>query len=90
MTNTARAFFANVDTFVLFVLLPTEKHFATGAIKRADDPKCPKKQHLLSYMVMELLGPSVGHLSLELQSYKDNTRLLVQHGLSMLKVRFCG
>lgn len=57
-----------------------------GAIKKADDPEHPAKLHLLSFLVMEMLGTSVGHLSLELQSYTKDTRLLVNHGIGMLKV----
>lgn len=57
-----------------------------GAIKKGGDSNHPSKLHFLSFMVMELLGPSVGQLSLELQTYKNNLRLLVNHGLGMLKV----
>jgi hypothetical protein len=57
-----------------------------GAVKEAGDPEHPHKLHFLSFMVMELLGPSVGHLSLELQTYTTNANLLVNHGLGMLKV----
>lgn len=57
-----------------------------GAIKKGGDPNHPSKLHFLSFMVMELLGPSVGQLSLELQTYKTNLSLLVNHGLGMLKV----
>ena len=35
-------------------------------------------------MVMELLGPSVGHLSLELQTYTTSTKLLVNHVLGIM------
>lgn len=57
-----------------------------GAVKKAGDPNHPGKLSFLSFMVMELLGPSVGHLSLELQTYTTNLGLLVNHGLRMLKV----
>lgn len=55
-------------------------------MKKGGDPEHPSKLHFLSFMVMELLGPSVGHLSLELQTYTQNLKLLVNHGLGMLKV----
>jgi hypothetical protein len=55
-------------------------------MKKGGDPEHPSKLHFLSFMVMELLGPSVGHLSLELQTYTHNLKLLVNHGLGMLKV----
>ena len=55
-------------------------------MKKAGDPEHPRKLHFLSFMVMELLGPSIGYLSLELQTYCSNLHLLVNHGLGMLKV----
>jgi hypothetical protein len=58
-----------------------------GGIKKAGDPEHPDKLQFLSFMVMDLLGPSVGHLSLALQTYTTNLQLLVNHGLGMLKVR---
>lgn len=58
-----------------------------GCVKKAGDLKYPDKLHFLSFMVMELLGPSVGYFSLERQTYTTNTKLLVSHGLGMLKVR---
>jgi hypothetical protein len=57
-----------------------------GGVKKAGDVKCPDKLHFLSFMVMELLGPSVGYFSLECQTYTTNTKLFVSHGLGMLKV----
>lgn len=60
-----------------------------GCVKKAGDLKCPDKLYFLSFMVMELLGPSVGYFSLERQTYTTNTKLLVSHGLGMLKVRTC-
>jgi hypothetical protein len=58
-----------------------------GCVKKAGDLECPDKLYFLSFMVMELLGPSVGYFSLERQTYTTNTKLLVSHGLGMLKVR---
>jgi hypothetical protein len=55
-------------------------------MKKGGDPEHPSKLHFLSFMVMELLGPSVGHLSLELRTYTHDLKLLVNHGLGMLKV----
>jgi len=63
------------------LLLPS-----AGCVKKAGDPQHPNKLHFLSFMVLELLGPSVGYLSLELQTYSTNLKLLVNHGLGMLKV----
>jgi hypothetical protein len=71
---------------MLKLLICARMTMIAGGYKEAGDPEHPKKQHFLSFMVMELLGPSVGHLSLELQTYTSNTNLLVNHGLGMLKV----
>jgi hypothetical protein len=54
-------------------------------VKKAGDTEHPNKLHFLSFMVMELLGPSVGYLSLD-GAYVNNTHLLVSHGLGMLQV----
>jgi hypothetical protein len=51
------------------------------------DKRQPKKNYYLSYLVMELLGPRVGCMSLDMQAYKHNKTLLVNHGLCMLEVR---
>jgi hypothetical protein len=56
-----------------------------GAMVEADK-KQPKKNYYLSYLVMELLGPRVGCMSLDMQSYKHNKPLLVNHGMCMLAV----
>lgn len=50
------------------------------------DKKQPKKNYYLSYLVMELLGPRVGCMSLDMQAYRHNKPLLVNHGLCMLTV----
>lgn len=51
------------------------------------DVQNPKKLYYLSYLVMELLGPRVGYLSLELRAYTQDKPLFVNHGLCMLAVR---
>lgn len=57
-----------------------------GGVKKAGDPDHPKKLQFLSFLVMEHLGHSIGCLSLEMQTYTNNRKLLVNHGLGMLKV----
>jgi hypothetical protein len=57
-----------------------------GAMVEADK-HCPRKNYYLSYLVMELLGPRVGCMSLETRAYKHDKPLLVNHGLCMLAVR---
>ncbi|WIA09024.1 hypothetical protein OEZ85_008438 [Tetradesmus obliquus] len=57
--------------------------YCSGAMVEADK-KQPKKNYYLSYLVMELLGPRVGCMSLDMQAYRHNKPLLVNHGLCML------
>jgi hypothetical protein len=57
-----------------------------GAVKVACSPEHPAKMLYASFLVMQLLGPSIGCLSLELQAYRQNLPLLVDHGLGMLNV----
>jgi hypothetical protein len=56
-----------------------------GAMVEADKQQS-KKNYYLSYLVMELLGPRVGCMSLDMQAYRHNKPLLVNHGLCMLAV----
>lgn len=65
----------------------TQQHEHAGALKKAAVGTAGSgKMCYLSFMVMDLLGPSVGCLSLELQHYRHDVRLLVNHGCGMLKV----
>ncbi|KAF6266717.1 kinase-like domain-containing protein [Scenedesmus sp. NREL 46B-D3] len=57
--------------------------YCSGAMVESDKQR-PKKNYYLSYLVMELLGPRVGCMSLDMQAYRHNKPLLINHGLCML------
>jgi hypothetical protein len=76
-----------VQQAVMCAGLPTV--VTTGAMKRGcGDAAHPAKMCYVSFMVMDLLGPSIGSLSLELHAYQQDMSLLVNHSLGMLKVHW--
>lgn len=56
-----------------------------GVMKLAH-PDRPQKLYILSYLVMQLLGPSLRILAVVQQAYRTNMTLFINHALGMMQV----